>query len=82
MNKLSAITERTIKHILNVFSSHIVCICRNLTRDIQVALQEAELQPEETLFIDDAEVNCQAAASTGIQVAHYTPGTDLGDLFK
>uniref|UniRef100_UPI0040389A4C HAD-IA family hydrolase n=1 Tax=Phocaeicola coprocola TaxID=310298 RepID=UPI0040389A4C len=48
----------------------------------QVALQEAELQPEETLFIDDAEVNCQAAASTGIQVAHYTPGTDLGDLFK
>ena len=48
----------------------------------QVALQEAELQPEETLFIDDAEVNCQAAASTGIQVAHYAPGTDLGDLFK
>ena len=48
----------------------------------QVALQEAELQPEETLFIDDAEINCQAAASTGIQVAHYTPGTDLGDLFK
>ena len=30
-DKLSAITERTIKHILNVFSSHIVCICQNLT---------------------------------------------------
>lgn len=45
-------------------------------------LQDAGLQAEETLFIDDAEVNCQAAASTGIQTAHYIPGTNLSKLFE
>ena len=49
---------------------------------IQRVLQEASLQPAETLFIDDAETNCLAAASTGMQAAHYIPGANLGDLFK
>lgn len=48
----------------------------------QRVLQEAGLQPAETLFIDDAETNCLAAASTGMQAAHYIPGTDLGELSK
>lgn len=48
----------------------------------RAALKEANLSPEETLFVDDAEINCQAAASIGIQAVHYTPGTDLSKLFK
>lgn len=48
----------------------------------QQALQEASLQPAETLFIDDAAINCQTAASTGMQTVHYIPGTDLGNVFK
>ena len=43
----------------------------------RVALAEAGLNPEETLFIDDAEANCKAAASVGLHTAHYLPGTDL-----
>lgn len=46
------------------------------------ALKEAALRPEETLFIDDSEANCQAAASVGIHTAHYIPGTDLYKIFK
>lgn len=48
----------------------------------RTALKEAGLLPEETLFIDDSETNCQAAASVGIQTAHYLPGTDLNKLFE
>lgn len=48
----------------------------------QRALQEAGLEPAATLFIDDAVVNCQAAASTGMHTVHYLPGTNLCDVFK
>lgn len=41
------------------------------------ALEEANLLPEETLFIDDSLLNCQAAASVGLRTAHYIIGTDL-----
>lgn len=44
------------------------------------ALESAGLQAEETLFIDDSPVNCQAAESVGIQAIHYTPGEDLRSL--
>lgn len=40
-------------------------------------LTKAKLNPEETLFIDDAEVNCKAAATVGLHTAHYLPGSDL-----
>jgi putative hydrolase of the HAD superfamily len=45
-------------------------------------LSEANLLPEETLFIDDSEANCQAAASLGIQVHHYRIGDDLKEIFE
>ena len=45
-------------------------------------LQDANLLPEETLFIDDSEANCQAAASLGIQVHHYRIGDDLKEIFE
>lgn len=44
------------------------------------AVREAGLQASETLFIDDSEKNCRAAASVGLQTAHYIPGTDLESL--
>lgn len=43
-------------------------------------LETAGLKAEETLFIDDSPVNCQAAESVGIQAIHYTPGEDLRSL--
>lgn len=45
-------------------------------------LRQAGLKPEETLFIDDSAVNCQAAQSVGIQTGHYKPGNDLSLLFN
>ena len=40
-------------------------------------MADAGIKPEETLFIDDSEANCQAASALGIHAIHYTPGEDL-----
>lgn len=44
-------------------------------------LEDANLVAGETLFIDDSEANCAAAASVGLHTAHYKLGTNLKDLF-
>jgi glucose-1-phosphatase len=38
--------------------------------------------PQETLFVDDFIQNIEAARSAGMQVYHYTPGTDLALFFS
>ena len=45
-------------------------------------LEEANLLPEETLFIDDSEANCKAASELGIHTHHYHIGEDLKGLFE
>ena len=45
-------------------------------------LQDANLLPEETLFIDDSEANCKAAEEVGIHAHHYHIGDDLSKLFE
>lgn len=45
-------------------------------------LEDANLIAEETLFIDDSEANCKAAAELGIHTHHYHIGDDLKEIFK
>ena len=45
-------------------------------------LQDANLLPEETLFIDDSEANCKAAEEVGIHTHHYHIGDDLKEIFE
>ena len=45
-------------------------------------LQDANLLPEETLFIDDSEANCKAAEEVGIHTHHYHIGDDLSKIFE
>ena len=45
-------------------------------------LHDANLLPEETLFIDDSEANCKAAQEVGIHAHHYHVGDDLKEIFK
>lgn len=45
-------------------------------------LNDANLLPEETLFIDDSEANCKAAEEIGIHAHHYHIGDDLNKIFE
>ena len=45
-------------------------------------LNDANLLPEETLFIDDLEANCKAAEEIGIHAHHYHIGDDLSKIFE
>ena len=45
-------------------------------------LSDANLLPEETLFIDDSEANCKAAQEVGIHAHHYHVGDDLKEIFN
>ena len=45
-------------------------------------LHDANLLPEETLFIDDSEANCKAAQEVGIHAHHYHVGDDLKEIFN
>lgn len=48
----------------------------------QQMMKEANIVPEETLFIDDSAINCQGAAALGIHTHHYQIGEDLSTLFN
>ena len=45
-------------------------------------LSDANLWPEETIFIDDSEENCKAAEEVGIHAHHYHIGDDLSKIFE
>ena len=60
-----------------IFLSYEMHLAKPSPEIFQTALAEAGLRAEETLFIDDSLANCEAAASVGLQTAHYIPGTDL-----
>ena len=45
-------------------------------------LNDANLLPEETLFIDDLQANCKAAEEVGIHAHHYHIGDDLSKIFE
>ena len=45
-------------------------------------LEDANLIAEETLFIDDSEANCKAAAELGIHTHHYHIGDDSKEIFE
>jgi len=45
-------------------------------------LEDANLLPKETLFIDDSEANCKAAEEVGIHAHHYHIGDDLKEIFE
>ncbi len=45
-------------------------------------LVDANIDPKETLFIDDIQENCEAAASLGLQVYQPQPKEDLSKIFN
>lgn len=47
----------------------------------QAIIEDAGIEPEETFFIDDSEINCKAAQAFGISTYTAKPGEDWSHLF-
>lgn len=52
--------------------------CKPGTEIFETAIREAGLNPAETLFIDDSSINCEAAASVGLQTLCATGDEWMG----
>lgn len=48
----------------------------------RIARERFGLVPEKTLFLDDSEANCRAAAALGFRTAHVRPGMEFMDYIE
>jgi HAD superfamily hydrolase (TIGR01509 family) len=66
------------------YYSHVVKLRKPSTEIFELVLNENNLNPAETLFIDDTASNFEGAQKLGIQVFHLEPGNDITrmDHFK
>ena len=48
----------------------------------KAVIEDAGIEPQETLFIDDSELNCKAAEELGISTYTAKAGEDWSHLFK
>jgi putative hydrolase of the HAD superfamily len=51
------------------------------TEFFQKVIEENQLNPEKTLFVDDTEMHVEAAQNLGLQAVHLTNSKDVVDLF-
>lgn len=58
-----------------IFLSYEMRLAKPDAEIFRTALAEAGIRADETLFVDDREENCTAAASVGMAVLHETTGT-------
>lgn len=62
------------------YYSHVVKLRKPSSAIFQLVLDENNLLPEETLFIDDTASNFEEAIKMGIQTYHLQPGEDITDM--
>ena len=60
--------------------SHLIRLRKPSLESFQFILNDANLVPEETMFIDDALVNIEGANAVGIKGVHLEPGKTILDL--
>lgn len=64
------------------YYSHDLAIRKPDTEFFNYVIKDSNINPAQTLFIDDTEINIDAAASTGIISFHLNSGLDIVDVFR
>lgn len=76
------LTDFQTRYFDAVYYSHLIRM-RKPDRDIyEYVLADAEILPEQSIFIDDLEPNIEAARALGIQCIHKTPELDIMELME
>lgn len=65
-----------------VYYSHELKSRKPTPEAFQKMIKDAQINPEETLFIDDLEENIKAAQTLKIKTVHLTPAMNIVELFK
>ena len=68
------------RYFEQVFYSNEIGLRKPEAESFQFVCNQAGIQPEETLFIDDLEVNTNAAALLGFQIHTLLPGENLSAI--
>ena len=85
LDLLLKLREKYVVYLLsNTNEIHWKWTCKNLFpyRTFKAILDDAGIEPEETLFIDDSEINCKAAQNLGISTYTAKAGEDWSHLFN
>jgi glucose-1-phosphatase len=62
------------------YYSHVIGLHKPTAAAYQLIIDENDLKPGETLFIDDSKANVEGAEKIGIKGIHLTPGKTILDL--
>ncbi len=79
---IPAIGESVDDYFEKIFLSYEMGMRKPDTSIFQMAVDAAGLNPEETIFIDDSELNLKGAASIGLNTFHETTGHRWTELLK
>lgn len=66
---------------LKTYYSHHIHMRKPDTEIYEFVINDAQLNPENTLFIDDLETNINTAKMLGIKTLHIKPGMELVEMF-
>lgn len=62
------------------YYSHTINLRKPDLASFQYVINENNLDPAETVFVDDTEINITCARELGLAVIHITPGTTIMDI--
>jgi putative hydrolase of the HAD superfamily len=62
------------------YYSHTIGLCKPDVAAFRLVIDENKLNPAETIFVDDTEVNMTGAKEAGLHIAHIRPGTSILDI--
>jgi glucose-1-phosphatase len=62
------------------YYSHTIGLCKPDVAAFEIVIKENNLDPAETIFVDDTEANMPGAKQAGLQVYHLTSGKTVLDI--
>jgi putative hydrolase of the HAD superfamily len=62
------------------YYSHTIGLCKPDAAAFRLVIEENDLDPAETIFVDDTEANMTGAKEAGLHVAHIRPNTTILDI--
>ena len=67
-------------HFEKTYYSHLIGLRKPDIKSYQYIINQNQILPEKTLFVDDAQINIEGAVAAGLQGFYLKPGMDLVNI--